>query len=90
MQTLSLHISGLSVLLQRTLIQQHFFENGVSESDSRRQAYKSIIKDWEVNLESEKSSVSGAQCAMEAAVNLVVVAKMSSPQRPRDSPVFMM
>ena len=67
MQTLSLHISGLSVLLQRTLIQQHFFENGVSESDSRRQAYKSIIKDWEVNLESEKSSVSGAQCAMEAA-----------------------
>ena len=44
-----------------------FFENSVSESDRRRQAYKSIIKDWEVNLESEKSGVSGAQCAMEAA-----------------------
>lgn len=75
MQTLSLHISGLSVLLQRTYIAftvwrtnpTTFFENGVSESDSRRQAYKSIIKDWEVNLESEKFGVSEAQCAMEAA-----------------------
>lgn len=38
-----------------------FFENGVSDSDSRRQAYKSIIKDWEVSLESEKSGVFGSQ-----------------------------
>lgn len=68
-QSLSLHISGLSVLLQRTYIAftvwrtnpTTFFENGVSDSDSRRQAYKSIIKDWEVSLESEKSGVSGSQ-----------------------------
>ena len=68
-QSLSLHISGLSVLLQRTYIAftvwrtnpTTFFENGVSDSDSRRQAYKSIIKDWEVSLESEKSGVFGSQ-----------------------------